>query len=120
MEDLLQEITIYHKNGSSYERYNLTASLRNTSILNRNNVGVEQADNGIVRVFDTKGYNKSWKCEKGDIVVSLNVTDEAKAPLTELSKKYGKQNVYEVSSIDVFDFKDKRVEQLNHIKIGIR
>lgn len=119
-KDLLQDITIYHKENNSYQRYNVTASLRNTSILNRNNVGVEQADNGIIRVFDTIGYNSTWKCEKGDIVVAMNVSDDVKAPLTELTKKYGKQFVYEVSSIDIFDFNDSRVKELNHIKIGIR
>ena len=119
-KDLLQEITIYHKNGNTYQRYNVIASLRNTSILNRNTVGIDSADNGTVRVFDTLGYNDTWKCDKGDVVVAMNVSDGVSAPLTELRKKYGKQFVYEVSSIDIFDFKDERVKELNHIKIGIR
>lgn len=119
-DGLLQDITIYHKNGTSYQRYNLIASVRNTSILNRNNVGLDTTDNGIIRVFDTSGYNSTWKCEKGDVIVPKKISDEVTAPLTELRKKYGKQYVYEVSSIDIFDFKDKRVKELNHIKIGIR
>lgn len=119
-EELLQEITIYHKEKNSYVRYNKTASLRNTSIYNRNKNGIETSDNGLIRVFDTLGYNSTWKCEKGDIIVAMGVSDDVKAPLTELRKKYGKQFVYEVSSIDIFDFKDDRVKELNHIKIGIR
>lgn len=119
-DGLLQDITIYHKDGTSYQRYNLIASVRNTSILNRNNVGLDTTDNGIIRVFDASGYNSTWKCEKGDVIVPKKISDEVTAPLTELRKKYGKQYVYEVSSIDIFDFKDKRVKELNHIKIGIR
>ena len=119
-KDLLQDITIYHKENNSYQRYNLIASVRNTSILNRNNVGLDTTDNGIIRVFDTIGYNSTWKCEKGDVIVPKKISDEVTAPLTELRKKYGKQFVYEASSIDIFDFNDSRVKELNHIKIGIR
>ena len=38
----------------------------------------------------------------------------------ELREKYGKDYVYEVSSIDIFDFKDNDLLELNHIKIGAR
>lgn len=121
MEDLLQDITIYHKTEKGYTRFNKKASLRNTSYLNRSKTGVETSDNGIVRVFDTRGYNMSWRCEKGDIIVARRIKDTiTKAPLTELREKYGKHYVYEVKSIDIFDFTNPRLNQINHIKIGIR
>ena len=44
-----QEITIYHKSGSSWVRYNLEASFRNTSVLNRNKTGVSTSDNALIR-----------------------------------------------------------------------
>lgn len=121
MEDLLQDITIYHKEGTDYIRYNKVASVRNTSYLNRNKTGVQTADNALIRVFDTKEYNNTWKCQKGDIIVSKKVLDNVvKAPLTELREKYGKEYVYEVSSIDIFDFDNDDLLELNHIKIGAR
>lgn len=121
MEELLQDITIYHKEENKYIRYSKVASVRNTSILNRNKTGVSSTDNALIRVFDTEGYNNTWKCQKGDVIVSKDVSDDIKAaPLTELQKKYGKEYVYEVSSIDIFDFKSEDVKELNHIKIGAR
>ena len=91
MDNLLQDITIYHKDGTQYVRYNKIASVRNTSYLNRNKTGVQTTDNALIRVFDTKGYNNTWKCQKGDIIVSKKVLDDIiKAPLTELREKYGK------------------------------
>lgn len=121
IDELLQDITIYHKEENKYIRYPKLASLRNTSYLNRNKTGLQTTDNALIRVFDTKGYNNTWKCEKGDVIVSKKVTDNIeKAPLTELQKKYGKDYVYEVSSIDIFDFKDNDLLELNHIKIGAR
>lgn len=119
-EELFQEMTIYHKEGDIYQRYPVVGSLRNTSIYNRNRNGVDTTDSGIIRVFDTEGYNNTWKCEKGDVVVAMSVSDNVTAPLSELRKKYGKQFVYEVSGIDIFKFKDARVKELDHIKIGIR
>ena len=121
IDEILQDITIYHKEENKYIRYPKLASLRNTSYLNRNKTGLQTTDNALIRIFDTKGYNNTWKCEKGDIIVSKKVKDDIeKAPLTELQKKYGKDYVYEVSSIDVFDFKDDDLLELNHIKIGAR
>lgn len=121
MNDLLQDITIYHKERTDYIRYNKVASVRNTSYLNRNKTGVQTADNALIRVFDTKEYNNTWKCQKGDIIVSKKVLDDiVKAPLTELREKYGKEYVYEVSSIDIFDFDNEDLLELNHIKIGAR
>lgn len=120
-EDLLQDITIYHKEDNKYIRYPKVASVRNTSILNRNKTGVSTADNAIIRVFDVEGYNDTWKCQKGDVIVAKNVLDEIElASLTEMRQKYGKEYVYEVSSIDIFDFKSDHVKELNHIKIGAR
>lgn len=121
IDEILQDITIYHKEENKYIRYPKLASLRNTSYLNRNKTGLQTTDNALIRIFDTKGYNNTWKCEKGDIIVSKKVKDDIeKAPLTELQKKYGKDYVYEVSSIDIFDFKDNDLLELNHIKIGAR
>ena len=121
IDEILQDITIYHKEENKYIRYPKLASLRNTSYLNRNKTGLQTTDNALIRIFDTKGYNNTWKCQKGDIIVSKKVKDDIeKAPLTELQKKYGKDYVYEVSSIDIFDFKDNDLLELNHIKIGAR
>lgn len=121
MDGLLQDITIYHKEGTNYIRYSKQASVRNTSYLNRNKTGVQTTDNALIRVFDSKGYNNTWKCQKGDVIVSKKVLDNIiKAPLTELREKYGKDYVYEVSSIDIFDFDNKDLQELNHIKIGAR
>ena len=50
--DLLQDITIYHKEGNKYERYNKEASLRNTSYLNRNKTGVSNTDTALIRISD--------------------------------------------------------------------
>ena len=83
MDGLLQEITIYHKTSDNWTRYNLAnVSVRNTSYLNRNNTGVNTTDNALIRVFDTDGYNNTWKCEKGDVIVLKSVSDNIiKAPL---------------------------------------
>lgn len=119
---MIQDITIFHKEkNKNYTRYNLKASLRNTSIFNRNNTGVSSSDSALIRIFDTIGYNNEWKCNKGDVIVGKSVYDEIKeAPLTEMIKKYGKEYVYEVSSIDVFEFEDNDLNEINHIKIGAK
>ena len=120
MNDLLQEITIYHKD-NEWIRYNIEASVRNTSYLNRNNTGVNTTDNALIRVFDTDGYNNTWKCEKGDIIVLKSVSDDIiKAPLTEMREKYGKSIVIEVSSVEPFIFNDIDLKEINHVKIGGR
>ena len=49
MDDLLQDITIYHKEDTQYVRYNKIASVRNTSYLNRNKTGVQTTDNAIFK-----------------------------------------------------------------------
>lgn len=136
-----QEITIYHKNKQNkYERYVKEASIRNTSMLNHNRNGFNSNDKAIIRIFDVKGYNKSihiqntssilncplncflgetWKVAQGDIIVNGVIKDEIETtPNTELSKKYGKENVFKVNSINVLIYDDKDIEELNHVKLG--
>ena len=118
----LQKITIYHKKTenkvTTYERYVVDASYRNTSIQNRNKTGVSNSDNALIRIFDKKGYNNTWYIEKGDVIVNKEVTDTIKgtSPITQLSNKYGRDNIHEVISIDKFIFG----EELDHIKIGAK
>ena len=137
-----QKITIYHKNKQNkYERYVKEASFRNTSMLKHNKNGFSSSDKVIVRIFDVKGYNKSihiqntssvlnctlnsflgetWKVSQGDIIVNGAVYDEIEttAPNTELSKKYGKENIFKVNSINILIFNDDDTEESNHIKMG--
>lgn len=138
----MQEITIYHKNNEGhYERYVKEASFRNTSLLNRDNYGSSNSDKATIRIFDVSGYNKSlfnknnsatlnlplnsflgskWKVQKNDIIVNGNVPDliDTTAPATELSKKYGQENVFKVNSINILIYEDKDLEELNHVKLG--
>lgn len=122
MDGLLENITIYHKTSSdTWERYNVVASVRNTSYLNRNKTGSQITDNALIRVFDAVGYNNTWKCKKGDIIAKNSISDVVlKAPLTELRNKYGKENIFEVSSVEEFIFEEPELKELNHIKIGAR
>jgi hypothetical protein len=120
IDNLLQDITIYQKE-APFTKYNIRASVRNTSILNRNKTGLSTTDSALIRVFDVDGYNNTWRCKKGDIVVLKAVTDSIeKAPITELRNKYGKEYVIEVSSIDEFVFDNPDIRVINHIKIGGR
>lgn len=115
----LQDITIYHKDGANWINYKLKASFRNTSYLNRNTTGVNTTDNALIRVFDVEGYNFTWHIKKGDVIVNMAVSDSIEnAPLTELRKKYGDENVYQVTSIAKFIFEDSNLKEINHIKIG--
>ena len=120
MKELLQDITIYHKNNQSWDRYNLSkVSVRDTSIRNRDTTGVTDVNNATIRILDIDGYNNIYFVNKDDVIVTLKVDDEIKlAPLTELKSKYGKDNVYQVSSIDKFIFKDSDLKDLQHIKLG--
>lgn len=120
MENLLQNITIYHKNSSKWERFNLSGvSVRNTSIRNRDTTGVSNVNRATIRIFDVDGYKNTYFVEKDDVVVALEVDDDVtSAPLTELKAKYGKDNVFQVSSIDKFIFKDQSLKDIQHIKIG--
>lgn len=113
----MQKITIYHKNEKVWDRYVIEASYRNTSILNHNKNGSDSTDNALIRIFTIDKYNLEWFVQKGDVIVNKEVDDDIlSVPLTELSKKYGTQNVHKVTSIDEFIFNDE--ELLNHIKIG--
>lgn len=120
MDDFpIQNITIYHKNGSKWDRYVKEASYRDTSILNHNKNGSSSTDNVLIRIFDIEEYNSKWFVEKGDIIVNKEVDDIIEnTPLTQLSSKYGTQNVHKVTSIDKFIFNDEDIEDLNHIKLG--
>lgn len=116
-----QKITIYHKNNENiWDRYVIEASYRDTSILNHNRNGSNSTDNVLIRIFDVKEYNSKWFVEKDDIIMNKEVTDmiEGNTPLTQLSKKYGKDNVHKVTSIDKFLFDDENLKELNHIKLG--
>ena len=138
----LQGITIYHNvSDKKYERYVKEASIRNTAMLNKNKNGFNDGNNSLIRIFDVKGYNKSihikntssilnfplnsflgetWKVQIGDIIVNGIVEDKinTNAPMTELSKKYGKENVFRINSINLLLFNDEDMEELNHVKIG--
>lgn len=118
----LQKITIYHKkvenNVTTYERYVKEAGYQNTSILNRNNTGVSITDTADIWIFDVQGYNNTWYAEKGDVIVNKEVTDtiEGTAPITQLSKLYGRENVHEIQSIDKFIIG----EEIDHIELGAK
>lgn len=118
----MQKITIYHKKVenkiTSYERYVKEAGYQTTSILNRNNTGVSTTDTANIWIFDVEGYNNTWYAEKGDIIVNIEVTDEIEgtAPITQLSKKYGRDNVHEIQSTDKFIIG----EEIDHIELGAK
>lgn len=138
----IQKITIYHKNEQKqYERYVKDGSFRNTSMLNKKKYGFNSTDKVIVRIFDVKGYNKSmhikntsstlncplnsflgdtWKIKLGDIVVNGFIDDRINGttPITQLSAKYGKENVFKVDSINLLILDDDNLEEINHVKLG--
>lgn len=120
MEGLLQDITIYHKEGSSWVRYNVPdVSLRNTATRNRDTTGIDNVNSATIRIFDVDGYKDTYNVAKGDVIVALSVEDEIEtAPLTELKPKYGEDDVYQVTSVDKYIFEDRNVKELNHIKLG--
>lgn len=120
MEDLLQTITIYHLQDKKWKRYIVqNASVRNTSIINRNKTGLSNVDNALIRIFDIDKYGVNYCVSKDDVIVNKPVNDEIIfSPLNELRNKYGKENVYQVKSIDVFKFNDKETKDFQHIKIG--
>ena len=115
----MQKITIYHKNGTEWDRYVKNASYRNTSILNRNKNGSNSTDNALIRIFDIEGYNMTWFVLKDDVIVNMEVKDEIEGntPITQLSNKYGKDNVHKIISIDKFIYEED-IEDLSHIKLG--
>ena len=120
MEDFpMQSITIYHKNKENkWDRYVKEARYRNTSILNRKKNSENGTDKALVRIFDIKDYESKWFVENGDIIVNKEVNDEIEGstPITQLSKKYGKNNVHKVTSVDRFILNDEDLP--NHVKVG--
>lgn len=117
----MQNITIYHKNkDKKWDRYVKEASYRNTSILNHNKTGSNSTDSTLIRIFDADNYNSTWFAEKEDVIVNTEVEDEIEGntPLAQLSKKYGRNNVHKITSIDKFIFDDEDIEELNHVKLG--
>lgn len=120
MEELLQDITLYHKTTNGYVIYPLIASVRGTSILNRNTTGVNTTDSVLIRIFYND--NKPFEISKDDVIVNklvnTQITDNT-IPLTQLQSLYGKENVFKVKSIDPFNFDDEDIKELNHIKVGL-
>ena len=108
-------ITIYHQCDNQWQIYHVLASFRNTSILNRNNTGIDTADSALIRIFDEDNINVKYEVDKKDVIVNKEVDDKiSSVPITELQKKYGKNNVFQVKSIDKFKFGT----ELDHIKVG--
>lgn len=116
----MQKITIYHKNSKQWDRYVKDASYRNTSVINHNKNGSNSTEKALIRIFDVEEYNLTWFAVKDDIIVNKEVKDdiEGSTPITQLSNKYGKENVHKVTSIDKLIFKDEDINELNHIKLG--
>ena len=118
-ENLLEDITIYHKIQNGWDRYPVKASVRDTSIRNRTNTGKSDNDTALIRIFDVDGYGSSYVITKDDVIVRGNVDNQiTSAPLTELRAIYGKENVYLVRSVDKYIFDDVITKELQHIKIG--
>lgn len=123
MNKLLKDITIYHKENNNWEKYIVKASVRSTVYLNRDDrgTGIQTTNNALIRIFDVKGYNLTYKIKKGDVIYSgVSNYEIDKAPLTELRNLYGKEKVFEVSSIEEFIFDDEDIKEINHIKVGGR
>lgn len=126
-----QKITIYHKNDKKWDRYVIEASYRKISMSSRNRNGLgastvnrnkssNSTDDVLIRIFDVKGYNLLWFVEKDDIIVNKEIEDdiEENIPMTQLSNKYGRDNVHKINSIEKFIFDDEDIGELNHIKLG--
>lgn len=117
---MLQEITLYHKTSDGLVRYPLIASFRGTSIKNRNTTGEDSTDSVLIRIFYIN--NDTFEVSKDDVVVNQLINDtfiDNTIPLTQLQKRYGKENVFKVKSIDKFRFDDPDIQELNHIKLGL-
>lgn len=120
IKSLLQEITLYHKTSNGIVRYPLIASYRGTSILNRNTTGVSTTDSVLIRIFYAD--NDAFEIAKDDVIVNQLVNNtfiDGTIPLTTLQNQYGKENVFKVRSIDIFNFDDEDLRELNHIKVGL-
>lgn len=113
-----QDITLYHKNtiNKVYIKYHLKASVRDTSIQNRNRTGESSTDKALIRIFASDNNPDTYKVENGDLIVNKLVNDAISYDkgLTELREKYGESNTYKINTIDKFLFG----EELDHIKLG--
>jgi len=113
-----QDITLYHKDtvNKQYVKYQLIASVRDTSIQNRTRTGVSSTDRVLIRIFVSDHKPSTYNVEKGDLIVNSAVSDtiDYEKGLTELRNKYGESNTYKVNTIDKFLFG----EELDHIKLG--
>ena len=113
-----QMITLYHKDTTNkvYVKYQLLASVRDTSIQNRTKTGVSSIDNALVRIFANDHNPSSYSVSQGDLLVNKAVDDTISYDkgLTELRALYGEENTYKINSIDKFIFG----EELDHIKLG--
>ena len=113
-----QDITLYHKDtiNKVYVRYSLIASVRDTSILNRNRTGESSTDKALIRIFASDNDPSTYEVEKGDLIVNTSVDDNISYDkgLTELRERYGESNTYKINTIDRFIFG----EELDHIKLG--
>lgn len=111
-----QDITLYHKDTISkkYVKYQLIASIRDTSILNRNRTGESSTDKVLIRIFRLD--NKRYEVSKGDLIVNKKVNDTIsyEKGLTELRDSYGEENTYKIVSIDRFIFGT----DIDHVKLG--
>ena len=117
MDNLKQDITIYHKNDKQWVKYNAIASVRNTYIKNRDNTGSKDVNSAIIRIFDID--NTDYEVTNGDVIVIEKVNDVIKsAPLTELRAIYGKNKVFSVDRVESNRYDDEDIAELNHIKIG--
>ena len=72
-----QKITLYHKDTTNkvYVKYSLIASVRDTSIQNRNKTGVSSTDRALIRIFASDNNPNSYEVEKGDLIVNKDVND---------------------------------------------
>lgn len=117
-----QDITIYHKNSNKEnERFDVKASVRLTYTINHNRTGSSSVDSALIRVFENDITNKEMVIAKDDVIVVKKVTDTItnnNTPYTELSEKYGKDNVFKVHSVENLVFNDSDIQESNHIKIG--
>ena len=113
-----QDITLYHKdtNQKTYYKYTLIASVRDTSIQNRNRTGVSSTDKALIRIFASDHNPDTYRVEKGDLIVNMAIDDDIsyEKGLTELRERYGESNTYKINTIDKFIFG----EELDHIKLG--
>lgn len=119
-QELKQNITLYHKTNNGIVRYPLIASYRGTSILNRNNTGISTSDSVLIRIFYID--NDTFDISKDDVIVNQLVNNtfiDSTIPLTTLQNQYGKDNVFKVRSIDIFNFDDEDLKELNHVKVGL-